>query len=117
MGLKAKVQPLMEETPVRVAVRIRPLLRKEKLHGHQICLQGDPEKKEVTLGHTQRFQFETIFTETSDQVSVYATCVQPLVEAFLEGFNVTVFAYGQTGSGKTYTIGEARVCKLPGFLA
>ncbi|KAM3828305.1 kinesin-like protein KIF7 [Vipera latastei] len=112
MGLKAKVQPLMEETPVRVAVRIRPLLPKEKLHGHQICLLGDPEKKEVTLGHTQRFQFETIFTETSDQVSVYATCVQPLVEAFLEGFNVTVFAYGQTGSGKTYTIGEARVSSI-----
>ncbi|XP_029139849.1 kinesin-like protein KIF7 [Protobothrops mucrosquamatus] len=112
MGLKAKVQPLMEETPVRVAVRIRPLLPKEKLHGHQTCLQGDPEKKEVTLGHSQRFQFETIFTETSDQVSVYATCVQPLVEAFLEGFNVTVFAYGQTGSGKTYTIGEARVSSI-----
>ncbi|KAG8145114.1 hypothetical protein E2320_013487 [Naja naja] len=73
MGLKAKAQPLMEETPVRVAVRIRPLLPKEQLHGHQICLQGDPEKKEVTLGHTRHFQFDTIFTEVSDQGSVYAT--------------------------------------------
>ncbi|XP_070619597.1 kinesin-like protein KIF7 isoform X2 [Erythrolamprus reginae] len=112
MGLKAKAQPLMEETPVRVAVRIRPLLPKEQLHGHQICLQGDPEKKEVTLGNSRHFQFDTIFTEISDQASVYATCIQPLVEAFLEGFNVTVFAYGQTGSGKTYTIGEARVSSI-----
>ncbi|XP_058012072.1 kinesin-like protein KIF7 isoform X2 [Ahaetulla prasina] len=112
MGLKAKAQSLMEETPVRIAVRIRPLLPKEQLHGHQICLQGDPEKKEVTLGHTRHFQFDTIFTEISEQVSVYATCIQPLVEAFLEGFNATVFAYGQTGSGKTYTIGEARVSSI-----
>ncbi|KAM6426086.1 kinesin-like protein KIF7 isoform 1-T1 [Liasis olivaceus] len=112
MGLKAKAQPLMEETAVRVAVRIRPLLPKEQLHGHQICLQGDPEKREVTLGHTRHFQFDTIFTETSDQDSVYTTCVQPLVEAFFEGFNVTVFAYGQTGSGKTYTIGEASVSSI-----
>lgn len=38
--------------------------------------------------------------------------VQPLVDAFFQGFNATVFAYGQTGSGKTYTIGEANICKL-----
>ena len=41
--------------------------------------------------------------------SLYQACVQPLLEAFFEGFNVTVFAYGQTGSGKTYTMGEASV--------
>lgn len=38
--------------------------------------------------------------------------VQPLIDAFFQGFNATVFAYGQTGSGKTYTIGEANICKL-----
>ncbi|XP_062998619.1 kinesin-like protein KIF7 [Elgaria multicarinata webbii] len=112
MGLKAKTQPPMEETPIRVAVRIRPLLPKERLHGHQMCLRGDPETKDVTLGRNRHFQFDTVFTESSDQESVYAACVQPLVEAFFEGFNVTVFAYGQTGSGKTYTIGEASVSSI-----
>ncbi|XP_042328316.1 kinesin-like protein KIF7 isoform X2 [Sceloporus undulatus] len=112
MGQKAKSQPSVEETPVKVAVRIRPLLPKERLHGHQTCLRGDPEANEVTLGHNRHFHFDTVFTESSDQESVYAACVQPLVEAFFEGFNVTVFAYGQTGSGKTYTIGEASVSSI-----
>ncbi|XP_067327549.1 kinesin-like protein KIF7 [Anolis sagrei] len=112
MGLKAKSHPPAEETPVKVAVRIRPLLPKERLHGHQACLRGDPETHEVTLGRKRHFHFDTVFTESSDQESVYATCVQPLVEAFFEGFNVTVFAYGQTGSGKTYTIGEASVSAI-----
>ncbi|XP_066492233.1 kinesin-like protein KIF7 isoform X2 [Tiliqua scincoides] len=112
MGLKAKSQPPVEETRVRVAVRIRPLLPKERLHGHQTCLRGDPETKEVTLGHNRHFHVDGVFTETSSQESVYTACVQPLVEAFFEGFNVTVFAYGQTGSGKTYTIGEASVSSI-----
>uniref|UniRef100_A0A8D2LVR9 Kinesin family member 7 n=1 Tax=Varanus komodoensis TaxID=61221 RepID=A0A8D2LVR9_VARKO len=112
MGLKAKSQLPIEETPIKVAVRIRPLLPKERLHGYQTCLRSDPDKKEVTLGHNRHFQFDTVFTESADQESVYAACVQPLVEAFFQGFNVTVFAYGQTGSGKTYTIGEASVSSI-----
>lgn len=114
MGLKAEAQPRTEETPVKVAVRVRPLLPKELLHGHQACLHGDPETNEVTLGRNRHFHFDAVFTESSDQESVYGACVQPLVEAFFEGFNVTVFAYGQTGSGKTYTIGEASVCEYLG---
>uniref|UniRef100_A0ABM5EZ28 Kinesin-like protein KIF7 isoform X1 n=1 Tax=Pogona vitticeps TaxID=103695 RepID=A0ABM5EZ28_9SAUR len=112
MGLKAKAQTSAEETPVRVAVRIRPLLPKERLRGHHTCLSADPEARKVTLGRNRHFHFDTIFTEASDQESVYAACVQPLVEAFFEGFNATVFAYGQTGSGKTYTIGEASVSAI-----
>ncbi|XP_067411786.1 kinesin-like protein KIF7 isoform X2 [Emydura macquarii macquarii] len=112
MGLKAEAQPRTEETPVKVAVRVRPLLPKELLHGHQACLHGDPETNEVTLGRNRHFHFDAVFTESSDQESVYGACVQPLVEAFFEGFNVTVFAYGQTGSGKTYTIGEASVSSI-----
>ncbi|XP_073160236.1 kinesin-like protein KIF7 isoform X1 [Lepidochelys kempii] len=112
MGLKAEAQPRAEETPVRVAVRIRPLLPKELLHGHEACLHGDPETNKVTLGRNRHFHFDAVFTESSNQESVYGACVQPLVEAFFEGFNVTVFAYGQTGSGKTYTIGEASVSSI-----
>lgn len=31
--------------------------------------------------------------------------VQPLVQAFLSGYNATIFAYGQTGAGKSFTMG------------
>ncbi|XP_048337906.1 kinesin-like protein KIF7 isoform X1 [Sphaerodactylus townsendi] len=108
MGRKAE----SKEIPVQVAVRIRPLLPKEQLRGHQTCLRGDPETKEVTLGHNRHFHFDTVLTESASQESVYAICVQPLVEAFFQGFNATVFAYGQTGSGKTYTIGEVTVSSI-----
>uniref|UniRef100_A0A8C7TLM1 Kinesin family member 7 n=1 Tax=Oncorhynchus mykiss TaxID=8022 RepID=A0A8C7TLM1_ONCMY len=98
-----------EDTAVQVAVRVRPLLPKELLHSHESCMTADPEQRRVTLGHDRHFHCDFLFEETSCQEEVYALCVQPLIEAFFQGFNATVFAYGQTGSGKTYTIGEANL--------
>ncbi|XP_030059293.1 kinesin-like protein KIF7 [Microcaecilia unicolor] len=105
-------KPQAEESPVRVAVRIRPLLPKELLHGHQSCLRVEPQGQRVTLGHSRHFHFQHVLDGSCEQDSVYKTCVQPLVEAFFQGFNATVFAYGQTGSGKTYTIGEASLASI-----
>nr|XP_033798728.1 kinesin-like protein KIF7 isoform X2 [Geotrypetes seraphini] len=105
-------KPRVEESPVRVAVRVRPLLPKEVLHGHQSCLRADPRGRRVTLGHSRHFHFQHVLDVSCDQDSVYRACVQPLVEAFFQGFNATVFAYGQTGSGKTYTIGEASLASI-----
>ncbi|CAB4396117.1 unnamed protein product [Rhizophagus irregularis] len=36
-----------------------------------------------------------------------STSVRPLIDKFVEGYNVTILAYGQTGSGKTYSMGTA----------
>jgi len=36
-------------------------------------------------------------------VELYQTCVVPLLNKCLEGYNATTLAYGQTGAGKTYT--------------
>ncbi|KFO34605.1 Kinesin-like protein KIF7 [Fukomys damarensis] len=112
MGLETQRLPEAEEAPVRVALRVRPLLPKELLHGHQSCLQVDPEQGQVTLGRDRHFGFHVVLAEDSGQEAVYQACVQPLLEAFFEGFNATVFAYGQTGSGKTYTMGETSVASL-----
>ncbi|XP_062946515.1 kinesin-like protein KIF7 isoform X2 [Cynocephalus volans] len=112
MGLEAQRLPGAEEAPVRVALRVRPLLPKELLHGHQSCLQVEPGQGCVTLGHNRHFGFHVVLAEDTGQEAVYQACVQPLLEAFFEGFNATVFAYGQTGSGKTYTMGEASVASL-----
>uniref|UniRef100_G3U2C5 Kinesin family member 7 n=1 Tax=Loxodonta africana TaxID=9785 RepID=G3U2C5_LOXAF len=101
-----------EEAPVRVALRVRPLLPKELLHGHQSCLRVEPGCGRVTLGRDRHFGFHVVLAEDAGQEAVYQACVQPLLEAFFEGFNATVFAYGQTGSGKTYTMGEASVASL-----
>uniref|UniRef100_A0A665T806 Kinesin motor domain-containing protein n=1 Tax=Echeneis naucrates TaxID=173247 RepID=A0A665T806_ECHNA len=97
---------------VQVAVRIRPLLPKELLHCHESCITADPELCRVTLGHDRHFLCDFLFEESCCQEEVYSSSVQPLIDAFFQGFNATVFAYGQTGSGKTYTIGEANICSF-----
>ncbi|RXM91428.1 Kinesin-like protein kif7 [Acipenser ruthenus] len=112
MAPKAPAQAKAEETLVRVAIRVRPLLPKELLHSHESCITADSVERRVTLGHDRHFQFDFVFEESSDQEEVSNTCVQPLVEAFFQGFNATIFAYGQTGSGKTYTIGEANISSV-----
>ncbi|XP_012588132.1 PREDICTED: kinesin-like protein KIF7 [Condylura cristata] len=112
MGLEAQKLPAVEEAPVRVALRVRPLLPKELLHGHQSCLRVEPGHGRVTLGRDRHFGFHVVLGEDAGQEATYQACVQPLLEAFFEGFNATVFAYGQTGSGKTYTMGEASVASL-----
>ncbi|XP_061670145.1 kinesin-like protein kif7 [Syngnathoides biaculeatus] len=98
-----------EYSSVQVAVRVRPLLPKERLRCHESCITVDPELQRVTLGHDRHFLCDFLFEETCCQDEVYSTSVQPLIDAFFQGFNATVFAYGQTGSGKTYTIGEANI--------
>ncbi|XP_023199059.1 kinesin-like protein KIF27 [Xiphophorus maculatus] len=96
----------MTEVCVRVAVRIRPLLRKELLHQHQVCVRVVPSGSgQVRLGSDRLFSFDHAFGPTTSQDEVYESCVQPLVESLLDGYNATVFCYGQTGSGKTYTLG------------
>lgn len=97
---------------VQVAVRVRPLLPKELLHGHESCITVDNELSRVTLGHDRHFYCDFLFEESCCQDELYSVSVQPLIDAFFQGFNATVFAYGQTGSGKTYTIGEANFCEL-----
>uniref|UniRef100_A0A3Q2TU99 Kinesin motor domain-containing protein n=1 Tax=Fundulus heteroclitus TaxID=8078 RepID=A0A3Q2TU99_FUNHE len=96
----------MSEVCVRVAVRIRPLLRRELLHRHQVCVRvAPPGSGQVLLGPDRLFSFDHAFGPTAGQDEVYESCVQPLVESLLDGYNATVFCYGQTGSGKTYTLG------------
>ncbi|MED6239464.1 hypothetical protein ATANTOWER_006741 [Ataeniobius toweri] len=96
----------MSEVCVRVAVRIRPLLRRELLHHHKVCVRVvPPGSAQVMLGSDRLFSFDHAFGPTASQDEVYESCVQPLVESLLDGYNATVFSYGQTGSGKTYTLG------------
>ncbi|XP_040270088.1 kinesin-like protein KIF7 isoform X2 [Bufo bufo] len=101
-----------EETAVCVAVRVRPLLPKEVLHGQQSCVRIDPDQKTLTLGTNRHFQFQDVLDEACSQESAYNRCVQSLLESFFQGFHVTVVAYGQTGSGKTYAIGEASISSI-----
>ncbi|NXU55481.1 KIF27 protein, partial [Turnix velox] len=102
----------MEEIPVKVAVRIRPLLFKEILHNHQVCVRSVPNTQQIIIGKDRVFTFDFVFGKNSTQEEVYTVCIKPLLVSLTEGYNATVFAYGQTGSGKTYTIGGGHIAPV-----
>ena len=120
---------------VRVCVRVRPFVPKEKVEGCQDCTRLPSGSHEVVIGNNRRFTFDKVYGPASSQEEVrvalsfalvsatMALCnpcrvcdalpcpqlftdyVSPLVDGCFQGFNATVLAYGQTGSGKTYTMG------------
>ncbi|XP_060540088.1 kinesin-like protein KIF21A isoform X7 [Pantherophis guttatus] len=94
-----------DESSVRVAVRIRPQLAKEKIEGCHICTLVTPGEPQVFLGKDKAFTFDYVFDIASQQEDIYLQCIEKLIEGCFEGYNATVFAYGQTGAGKTYTMG------------
>jgi kinesin family protein 4/21/27 len=92
-----------DSVSVRVAVRVRPLLTKERNEGCGECLRV--ETNHVVLRNDKTFAFDAAFDSGAAQQAIYEQTAAPLVRKCFEGFNGTVFAYGQTGSGKTHTMG------------
>ncbi len=92
------------ETKVRVGVRVRPLLPNEKAVGSEMVMKY-PGEKQIGMGE-RSFTYDHVFGPTVAQSALYGMTVKPMLQPFLDGYNVTVIAYGQTGSGKTYTMGS-----------
>lgn len=52
------------------------------------------------------FVFDRVFGETVDQAGVWEYLSES-VNAFVQGYNVSILAYGQSGAGKSYTMGTS----------
>jgi len=104
-ALPLREVPLREETNVRVAVRVRPLLPRERAANLCSSVTVEPESKQVIVGNRRAFAFDMAFDVDSTQETVYSQSVAPLLDSCMQGYNATVLAYGQTGSGKTHTLG------------
>ncbi|XP_072526461.1 kinesin-like protein KIF21A isoform X2 [Salminus brasiliensis] len=102
-----------DESSVRVALRIRPQLAREKIEGCHICTFVTPGEPQVILGKDKAFTFDYVFDMESQQDNIYSNCTEKLIEGCFEGYNATIFAYGQTGSGKTYTMGTGFDVSIP----
>lgn len=50
--------------------------------------------------------FDRVFSEKVDQEGVWEY-IKESVNAFVQGYNVSVLAYGQSGAGKSYTMGTS----------
>ena len=94
---------------IKIYARIRPSENRfeglQSSESKQICVkigkEGDREQlfsKAPSSRH--EFKFNTVFEEDASQEEVFETVARHMVDAFLEGYNGTIFAYGQTSSGK-----------------
>ena len=97
-----------------VAVRVRPLNKREIELNTEICI--DMIGKKVLLTNTNKIQYKnysfdhcfwSIDPENpkfSGQEKVFNALGDNLLNYSFQGYNCCAFAYGQTGSGKSYTM-------------
>lgn len=52
------------------------------------------------------FVFDRVFGEDVNQEGIWEYLVES-VNAFVQGYNVSMLAYGQSGAGKSYTMGTS----------
>lgn len=52
------------------------------------------------------FVFDRVFGQDVNQDGVWEY-LEESVQAFIQGYNVSVLAYGQSGAGKSYTMGTS----------
>ncbi|GAB1296917.1 Kinesin-like protein KIF18B [Apodemus speciosus] len=117
----------VEDSVVRVVVRVRPPTPKELESQRRPVIQvvdermlvfdpdecdggfpglkwsgshNGPKKK----GKDLTFVFDRVFGETATQQDVFQHTTHNILDSFLQGYNCSVFAYGATGAGKTHTM-------------
>ncbi|XP_071755983.1 kinesin-like protein KIF16B isoform X2 [Centroberyx gerrardi] len=109
---------------VRVAVRLRPMNRREKDLTAKCIIEMQGTKTSITnlkipdgiTGDSMReriktftydFSYDSADCKSSSFVSqekVFRDLGSDVLKAAFEGYNACIFAYGQTGSGKSYTM-------------
>ncbi|KAL3286993.1 hypothetical protein HHI36_001479 [Cryptolaemus montrouzieri] len=95
-----------DNSSVKVAVRLRPLVRSEIEKGCKNILEVHKELSQVHVKDTDKaFTFNYVLDTDATQVDMYDICIKEVIPNLFKGFNLTILAYGQTGSGKTYSMG------------
>ncbi|KAI9780571.1 MAG: hypothetical protein M1816_002821 [Peltula sp. TS41687] len=103
------------KTSVKVAIRIRPPLNPSD-PGFDLI----PQRFQRPIAHVtsptglavdspqgrKLFVFDRVFGEDVQQEGIWEYLGES-VNAFVQGYNVSVLAYGQSGSGKSYTMGTS----------
>ncbi|XDV41205.1 hypothetical protein PO909_010109 [Leuciscus waleckii] len=113
----------VNESNVKVAVRVRPMNRRERdlktkcvvdMEGNQTVLnpssgnlgKGDSRNKPKVFAYDYCFWSidEAEAAKFAGQDVVFQCLGESLLDSAFQGYNACIFAYGQTGSGKSYTM-------------
>nr|XP_033812697.1 centromere-associated protein E [Geotrypetes seraphini] len=98
---------MSEEDTVKVCVRLRPLIHREKSkdQGDSVTFFWKADQCSVSqTDGTKSFNFDRVFHSGEATETVYQEIAVPIIHSVIQGYNGTIFAYGQTASGKTYTM-------------
>eukprot|EP01084_Bolivina_argentea_P029589 54943_1 len=139
---KEPIDKTMIKFPVRVFVRLRPLIKEEIEQKHEKFEYNTKYIKktkstkininDITKKQRQssikrknkknnkipikKFSgFNSILSETQNNNETFKQCILPSIENIFSGFTICSFAYGHTGSGKTHTILGYDQQKIPGM--
>ena len=96
-----------EESNVKVIIRVRPFIKREKKLKDTKCVEINNDDNSIIIqsgDKKKQFTYDEIFDEKSDQDQVFENGPKQIIDKTLQGFNGCIFCYGQTGSGKTYTM-------------
>lgn len=83
-----------DSIPVRVIVRVRPLISLELSSGAGECVTVD-EKTGSVFVNDRAFLFDEVFGSKCTQDFVYSESVSDLLSSSFNGYNTTIFAYGR----------------------
>lgn len=83
------------ETPVQVAVRLRPATNVNDM----ICVHPVPYSNIVQLGNQQTFPVNFALPADCTQSYMFLTTVNPLINCLLDGCDVSIVTLGQGHSG------------------
>ncbi|XP_026234078.1 kinesin-like protein KIF13B isoform X2 [Anabas testudineus] len=116
-------EPSLDDSNVKVAVRVRPMNRREKelntkcvveMVKNQTILnpaganlgKGDSRNQSKVFAYDYCFwsMDETDKEKFAGQEVVFQCLGESLLHNAFQGYNACIFAYGQTGSGKSYTM-------------
>ncbi|KAK9806816.1 hypothetical protein WJX72_003710 [[Myrmecia] bisecta] len=115
MAVASSVPDPDEQAPdttsrTRVIARFRPLTTQEArqrcicyLAADSVQYVDQDASSNSGSGAANLFSFDQVLDEQTSQQEVFS-CVAPIVQSVLQGYNGTILAYGQTGSGKTHTL-------------
>ncbi|UNI24533.1 hypothetical protein JDV02_010269 [Purpureocillium takamizusanense] len=102
-------------TAVKVAVRVRPPLQPDD-PGYDLIPQRFQRSMVQTTSDTslaidspqgrKLFVFDRVFSPEVMQDGIW-NYLSDSVQAFTQGYNVSLLAYGQSGAGKSYTMGTS----------
>lgn len=97
------------EIPIQVAVRVYPDTQIDESFIEIIPPNKNETENESSTSGIVRVEERTFPVSHAlsigiTQEQIYLETVYPLLQSFMDGFDVSIVTYGQTKSGKSYTL-------------